>query len=279
MKRISDSTKVTLTLNQIKRLVKEASKFDPELVADGNKLVNEAIKQLEKTTDGIEKVTEYRDLLKKFTSQAIEKARQAKAAKSAADAMVKTDAKPLDDAAKRLADLLQTNEDVFFSARENGHKVGIILTTVKKVISQDDSNAAILERLQDPEFIRKNEKLRGLSERMLTILEEARDQLREIGFFDKGEEELTRKAQGLYSLDDDEFIPLKEGFVERLGGKIMAMLRKAGEWIRGFLPSYARQETRYVSELEEWNNYLEDLEQQIRPAVAESRKRARRACR
>lgn len=258
MRQISDSTKVTLSLGQIKRLINEASKFDPEFVEDGNKLVNEAIRDLKKTTESIERVEEYRKLLKMFTADAIEKARQAKAAKSAAMRLVKRDSDPLDNAAKRLAEMLETNEDVFFSAQESGRKVGLILTTVKKVISQDDSNAAILERLQDPDFIRRNERLRGLSERMLAILEEARDQLRDIGFFDKGEELYVRKAQGLYSLDDDEFTPLKEdSFVTRLGGKVVSMIRKAAAWIQGFLPTYARQENRYVAELKNWEDFMD----------------------
>lgn len=260
MIKISDSTKITLSIGQIKRLITEASKFDPEFVEDGNKLVNEAIRELKKTTDSIEQVQELQNLLKMFTADAIEKARQAKAAKSAAMRLVKRDSDPLDDAAKRLAEIIKTDEDVFFSARKAGRKVGIILTTVKKVISQDDSNAAILERLQDPDFIRKNEKLRNLSERMLTILEEARDQLREIGFFDKGEEQFVRKAQGLYSLDDDEFSPLKEDNIfTRFGGKIISMLRKAGEWIQGFLPKFTRQENRYISELQSWEEYITDF--------------------
>ena len=286
MKKIPESTKVTLTLGQIKRLVKEASKFDPELVADGNKLVKEAIKTMEQNAENIEKIDRLRELVGRFTSEAVEKARQAKAASSAAAAQVKADAKPLDDAAKELATTLDINGDVFFSAKQNGQKVGVILTTVKKVISQDQSNAAILERLEDPEFIANNEKLRGISQRMIAMLEEARDQLREIGFFDKGEEELTQKAQGLYTLDDDEgeFTPLKEGFKDimgKVGAGFMRAIRKVGEWFqRTFLPDYSEQEAEYVETLDEWNGYVAELEREVRGmAVAERRIRKVREAR
>ena len=258
--KLTDSTKITLSFGQIKRLITEASKFDPEFVEDGNKLVNEAIRELQKTTDSIEKVQEMQNLLKMFSADAIEKARQAKAAKSAAMRLVKRDSDPLDNAAKRLAEIINTDEDVFFSARKAGRKVGIILTTVKKIISQDDSNMAILERLQDPDFIRKNEKLRGVSEKMLAILEEARDQLNEIGFFDRGEEQFVRKAQGLYSLEDDEFTPLKEdNFFSNVGKSIVSMVKKAGIWLQRFLPKFERQQKRYVSELQDWEDYITDF--------------------
>lgn len=276
--------KRTITFNQLKRLVREAkSVYVPGLVADGNKIVKEAIKTMEQNAESIEKIDRLRELVGRFTAQAVEKARQAKAASSAAAAQVKRDAKPLDDAAKELAETLDINGDVFFSAKQNGQKVGLILTTIKPVISQDISNEDILQRLEDPKFIANNEKLKGISQRMIAMLEEARDQLREIGFFDKGDDKLTRKAQGLYTLDDDEdeFIPLKEGFKDfmgKVGAGFMRAIRKVGEWFqRTFLPDYSKQEAEYVETLDEWNRYVSELEQETRNmAVAERRARIRK---
>ena len=284
MEKINENTKVTLTFGQLNRLVKEAkSKFDTELVSDGNKLVKEAIETLEQNAENIEKITRLRELLSKFTGTGFEKARQAKAASSAAAAQVKADSKPLDDAAKEITEMLKINNDVFFSAKQNGRKVGIIVTYVKPTISQDDSNEAILKRLEDPNFLANNKQLAGISEEALAILEKARDLLRKAGLFNKGPDKLVPKAQGLYEIDPetDEFVPLREGFkdfIGRVGSGIKSTIRQVGEWFqRVFLPRYSRKEEKLVEVLDKWNEYVSELASEVRGAqVAERRARIRR---
>lgn len=286
MKKISESAKVTLTLGQIKRLVKEASKFKPSATKNGTELAMVEIEKLKQTAENVEKVQHLRELVGKFTTEAVERARQAKAEKSAADNLVKTYAKPLDDAAKELAATLELQGDVFFAAQDSIRtvdEVGLILTRTKSVISQDDSNAAILARLEDPDFIKNNEKLQEISKHMIAMLEDARDQLREIGFFDKGDTVYVPKAQGLYhkNTNKDEFTTLKEGFFGRIGDAFMRAIRKVGEWFqRTFLPDYSEQEAEYVETLDEWNRYVAELEQETRGmAVAERRIRRVREAR
>lgn len=270
---MKNTDKVTLSFGQLKKLISEASIFNVDNVVDGNKLVKEAIKKIEETTHDAETIQKLQEQLKMFTAKAVEQAREAKAEKSAADALVKKYSKPLDDAAKSMAEIIGTSETVFFSAIENGRKVGLILNYAKKPVSQEDAYKEIFKLLQSPKFVAQHEKLHGLSKHMIAILQDALNVLKEMGLFEP--DQIVRKAQGLYSLEpgEDEFQPLKEGLFGGIGEKFISALKKIGDWFTGFINKFTRHEERYVEELEEWNDYLIEIKNELKNArISESKK-------
>jgi phosphopantetheinyl transferase (holo-ACP synthase) len=229
-----------------KKSVKEA-RIDPDSVMDGNEMVQKILGEMKEVGEDAEKIEKMEELIAKFSKKTMEKAIAAKDLRAAARAAVKADCKPLDQAAKQLADMIGADSNVFFSVKMKTERIGVLLTR-----SADElSYGKIAAKLTDPEFLEEHKKMRKLGKELIALLEKAKEML--------GDDALKASwSADLYSQDPDtgDMQHLEEGFMDGIKDAFHKVVDWFGNVFNRLLP---RKQEEYAVAAESYDGMLDSL--------------------
>lgn len=255
--RATDNTRITLTVKQLKRLVREARRDridDPSSVIDGTAEVRKAIAEMKKMGDDAAKVKEMQELLDSITPEALAGAVSARDARVAASRAIYQQYKPVSDAAKKLADAIGAKGDVFFSVRKNARRIGVMLTQKEE---DDASYARVVKVITDPEFQAQHKEAKKVIERVVSALDEAKKLLEECGMSGS-----TSWQTDLYARNArGEMQRLREGFKDSIRGAAtaaMGFIRRIASKLWDLVPRFRRDMDVAAVQLEDYNQYLEE---------------------
>ena len=244
--KMKENSKITLTIGQLRKLVKEA-RIDPDSVMDGNEMVEKIIDEMKKVGDQAEQIAQMEQLLAKFSKKTVEKALAAKELSAAARAAVKADSKPLDQAAKQLADLIGADNNVFFSVKMKTERIGVLLTRA----SSELSYSKIVTKLTDPDFLEEHKKMQKLGKDLIDLLDKAKAML-------SSEELKASWTADLYSQDPDtgDMQHLEEGFMDGIKDAFHKVVDWFGNVFNKLLP---RKQEEYAVAAESYDGMLDSL--------------------
>ncbi len=164
----------TLSFNQLKKLVREASRdtgYDVKDVTmvdiDDPESLESALKTLQESGAAAEGILKVRDALKKITSERIKQRAIAKAHASAARTEDK-DTKDIDDAAKAFAELDgRVDTNFFFAVKDGSKRIGAFVRKTKNPLGGPAAIAYVLKAITDPKFKAAHEELCVFAEAMM----------------------------------------------------------------------------------------------------------------
>jgi len=237
-------------------ITSEASKFDnmPNSMDDLIALRD----QLKETAGDIEKIEKIEKMIQRFTLQAIDKRKSIKAAK-AAIAAVEKETKFLEDDCKEMTELMESRDEYFFGIADKARHTGILLTKTIKVASQKDAYADLFKKLSDDSFITQHPALQDSAKNLKGLLEAARRTALSLGIIsdEPAEPEVTWRAN-IYDKDDatGKMTKFNEGFMNAVKG----VWGKICNWFSNkFFPKYREAEERYTMDLDEYDSYLDGI--------------------
>lgn len=220
-------------------------------------VLDELIRKLDSATEDLEYVQKLREKLARFTLEAIQKRKEAKAAMSAARSLDK-ETKFLDDDAKEFAEYLglQDGGSMFFAVMDHLKKTGVLVTKKAKVASQDDSYDKILEKITDPDIVNAYPQLKEVGESVKKMLESAMNMLIEYGIFNQPKKDTT-SAASIYDQDEEgKMHKFEEGVGDMIKGawnKIKDGFSKFINWFtQKFFPKYQVTEENYLQRLDDY---------------------------
>ena len=224
---------------------------------------------VESTSASIEEAAKKMESISRITYDSLQKRVDSKKAVSTAKKIEKeTDF--IDKELKDIAEKIDGDSPLFFAVAEHGHKLGVVIDKVKKVVSQDDVRDATLATLTNPEIHAENEELNELSNSIIKLLDIYSKKLVENGIINpEGKELTTLKAGGIYDQDDDgKMHKVAEGKLGDMAkgawNSIKGGASKILDWVKGkFLPHYETKEEQFERKVRVFDKFLDDLEAQL----------------